>query len=100
MHVSSRVKSVGRREAEGNLRGWRTHVRVFAADGEARSVGHAVKLGPIIGRCDGWMGLMGSSNQILPTLPTLRPKRDRERMDLILLTAVRTRTHGVVERLR
>ncbi len=41
-----------------------------------------------------------SGNQVLPTLPTLRPKRDREPVDLVLLTAVRTWTHGMVERLR
>ena len=56
--VSRRVKSVSRRRAEGHLRGWRTHVGVLAADGDAWSVGHAVKLRAMIGRCDGWMGLL------------------------------------------
>ena len=49
-------KAVGRREAEGHLRGRAAIVGVLAADGEAGSLAHAFKLWLMTGRCDGWMG--------------------------------------------
>ena len=48
--ISLKVTSVGSRGC----------VWIFAADGEAGSIGHAVKLRAMIGRCDGWMGPMES----------------------------------------
>jgi len=52
-------EAVGRREPERHLGGREVRVGVLAADGQAGYVGQAVKLRAMIGRCDGWMGLMG-----------------------------------------
>ena len=73
------LDTVGGRETEGDLGGSHTRFWILAADGEAgiasglRQTGveaaateipwhdaHATMLVVIIGRCDGWMGLMGS----------------------------------------
>ena len=53
---SGRERAVGRRQSERHL--GRRHVRVgvLVADAEAGSVGHAFKLGRMIGRCDGCVG--------------------------------------------
>ena len=44
----------------------------FAADGKAWSVGHAVKLWLMIGRCDGRVGLIAAKLVGLKDLPHLR----------------------------
>ena len=57
------------RKAERHDGGLERRVGVFAADGEAWGVGHAVKLRTMIGRCDGWMGLL-RGRCCLPTITT------------------------------
>ena len=47
-----------RAETERDDDGGQIRVGVLAADGQAWCVGHAVKLRALIGRCDGWMGLL------------------------------------------
>ncbi len=45
-------------ESERDLSGQERRARALTTDGEVGSLAHAFKLWLMIGRCDGWMGLM------------------------------------------
>ena len=57
VRLTGTVDAVGGGEAERDLSRRAASVGVDTADGETGSVGHAVKLWAMVGRCDGGMGL-------------------------------------------
>ena len=58
MGFTSIVNAIARRESKRDLGGWAAQVWVFTTDRQEWSVAHTPKLRLMIGRCDGWMGLM------------------------------------------